>query len=280
MHLSGLHTAWLARVRAVHACNGREVHSAWSNSSMTDVGPEPATGSAVWLPAAAHTDGLGGTRWRTDLEVHSLGGSARFTVAVLKEGEGYGSVRAAAFALAGGQSLRLRDVLGSGALGRPWSGNATLGVWPTKGTMLTNSRTYNDQPDGTYGQSIAPEVPYPLTLWEFREARLVGLAESADPAVGFRTNLGLVSTSHARSTLEVALHRGDGTVLGTLPVTLEGGEYRQLTRVFRLVTAEDVPDGYAVISGSWDSSFLVYASVVDNRSGDPVHVPGVAFPYP
>ena len=73
--------------------------------------------------------------------------------------------------------------------------------------------------------------------------------------------------------MTTALHRGDGELLGTLRFELEPFEYRQWNSVFAAVTTEPVPDGVAVLTTPHlRCAFHATASVVDNRSGDPVFV--------
>ena len=93
-------------------------------------------------------------------------------------------------------------------------------------------------------------------------------------SAGFRTNLGLVNASAVETTVTAELFRADGTRLGELSVTLRPFESVQRTEIFREVTADAVADGYvAVKTTTYGAAFFAYASVVDNRSNDPVYMP-------
>jgi len=81
----------------------------------------------------------------------------------------------------------------------------------------------------------------------------------------------LASASPGAVDVEIDLHRADGTLLGTLPRSLQPYEYRQLNRVFEMVTGDVVDDGYAAVRTTTDGgAFFALASVVDNLTGDPV----------
>ena len=107
-----------------------------------------------------------------------------------------------------------------------------------------------------------------------QSARLVQLAQSATTTSGFRTNLGLVSACAATITASVSLYRGNGTLIGTKSYELRPYETRQIDRVFVYLTAESIEDGFAVITtASPGARLFAYASVIDNRSGDPIFIP-------
>jgi hypothetical protein len=43
-------------------------------SNSTLAAPLTVLSGALYIPAVAHTDGVGGTRWRTDIEISAIGG--------------------------------------------------------------------------------------------------------------------------------------------------------------------------------------------------------------
>lgn len=242
---------------------------------------EPAgTGDPVWVIGAAHLGGVGGTTWRTDLEVHAWGArTATFAIDMLKHGEDNTNPQRKTYTVPAGTSRRFADVLTS-ELG--FDGKATLRVTPTAGHLVVTSRTYNllgagnplGLPAGaTFGQFI-PALPAAAMIRSGEEGRLIQLAHDPGTTSGFRTNLALQSASGATIDVEVDLHRSDGTRLGTLTETLKPHEYRQLNGVFAGVTAARVDDGYAVVRPTTNGGqVLALASVVDNLTGDPVGMP-------
>jgi hypothetical protein len=104
---------------------------------------------------------------------------------------------------------------------------------------------------------------------------MIQLSRSADPSTGFRTNVGVVNLTSATTRIAIELFRADGVSLGVLERTIKPYEHRQFNDVFAAVDAGDVADGYAVATTDTDGgSFLAYASVVDNGSGDAIFLPG------
>ncbi len=111
-----------------------------------------AAGETVYIPSAAHLRGAVGTNWRTDLELHNPGSSTvTATVALLEQDRDNSSPRTAQVSLEAGKSHRYEDVLTSLF---SHSGAAALRVTPAGGSLMVGSRTYNDQPAGTFGQSM------------------------------------------------------------------------------------------------------------------------------
>jgi len=235
-------------------------------------------GEAVYVVAAAHLAGIGGTNWRTDAEVHNWGSSsAMFKIELLEHGVDNSSPsHAETYILGGGKSLRLEDILAS-EFG--FTGAAALRITTTSGHVLVTSRTYNllgagnsaGLPAGaTFGQYI-PGVTMENAIREGEEGRLIQLSHTPGGASGFRTNLVLVNATAKQIAVEVQLHRGDGMLLGTTTRTLAPYEYRQLNAVFELVTGSEVADGYAVVKTTTaGGAVFALASVVDNLTGDPI----------
>jgi hypothetical protein len=266
-------TTYYSRIRATATCGATTYTSAWSNVEATVVNPVPS-GDSLYVPAAAHASGLAGTNWKTDLEVHNPGTTqARFTLELLRKDLDNSSPQTVSFTLDGGTSRRFGDVLFDPGVGLGYSGAATLKVTPWIGSVMVTSRTYNDQALGTSGQFV-PGQPDEATIARRHEARLIGLSQSMSPAIGYRTNLGLVNATDTAIWIEVKLYKADGTYLGTLTYFLPPYGFNQLGGIFKLVTDQDVTDGYAVLRATTSSgAFFAYASVIDNRSGDPIYIP-------
>ena len=228
----------------------------------------------VYVPAAANNSGLSETRWRTDLQVKARGSEgATFTVELLEKESDNSQPISIERTLAAGESLRLANLVET-EFGV--TGSGALRVTATSGQILVSSRTFNDDPEGTYGQSV-PAVPESEATPFGSQVTLIQLSRSADPEAGFRTNIGFVNTTGLEITVQVDLYSADGSPLGTVRSDLLPNDYRQLTDVFAAVTAGDVADGYAVVRTITEGgAFIVYASVVDNRSGDGVLLLGQA----
>jgi formylglycine-generating enzyme required for sulfatase activity len=219
------------------------------------------------VPAAAHAPGAEGTNWRTDLAVLNRGASrADFTIALLKRDADNSSPLMVDRSVETGKTAGFSDVV-LAEFG--FTGAGALVVLSGSSDLMVSSRTYNDDPDGTFGQFV-PGYP---------ESELLGAGETAvmmplHQTAGFRTNLGFASVSEARTDLVVTLYDGNGTKLGTVPWTLEPRGYAQVDRIFTRVTAASVENGYAEItSNTAGAAYMAYASVTDNRSGDSICIP-------
>ena len=226
------------------------------------------------IPAAASLHGLAGTNWRTDVELHNPSGdTATIKVSPLLRGQANPDPTVRTFSLDAGQSLRLDDVLGT-QFGL--SGAAALRIRCTSyDDIVATSRTYNDAGDRTYGQFISA-LPLDAAIGTVHSGRLIQLSQSSTDDTGFRTNIGLTNATGTATDVVIALYDGAGHHLGDVPQHLEAYEYVQIDRIFRKVSDAAVDNGYAIVSSSTPGAgFYAYASVVDNRSSDPINIPAM-----
>jgi len=226
---------------------------------------------SLYIPGSAHVNGACGTQWRTDVEMYNPGSTTTtYRLELLKRGQANPAPRRKTFTIAPGHCVRYTDVLSS-LFG--FTGAAALRITPTTGTVIVTSRTYNQTSRGTYGQFILA-VPVSRAIAKGESVPLVQLADSASTSSGYRTNIGFVNATDKTITVGTDLYDDGGTKLGTKTVHLRSYEYKQVDRIFRSVTSSTLDNCYAVLSTSTSGgAFLAYASVVDNRSGDPVYVP-------
>jgi|GEM_PF-818722 len=220
-----------------------------------------------YVLGAAHVPGLNQTVWRTSLELCNLGAAAcSVEIAFLARGQANLVPPAVTMLLPWGRCARFDDVVGS-LFGLQEAAGA-LRVGCDGGGCLAIARTFNDSPEGTYGSAL-PALAAESAASTQDSAALIHLTESADDGSGYRTNLELLNASEVPLTLHVDLYGANGGELGGLTVDLLPFESRQLTRVFRQVTAAAVADGYALLYTSTPGGrFFAAASLVDNRSGD------------
>ncbi len=158
------------------------------------------------------------------------------------------------------------------------------GQWPAEiryaadvadgdGDLVVTSRSSNDAPAGTYGQLIAG-VPEAEAVGVGSDAVLPQLSRSLASGSGYRTNLGVVNVTGSALAVEVGFFDAGGGSLGTATYSVPAYGSIQRNNVFQEVTGEEVDGGYAVVRTTTPGGrFLAYASVVDNRSGDPVYIP-------
>lgn len=266
-------TTYYYRVRATVSCGGG-LTSPWSASGQTQVAPSGPSGSAaVYVPGAAALTGVGGSNWRTDLVVHNPGASsASFEIALLKRDQDNPNPQKATFSLDPGRSARYGNALANLF---QFSGAATLRVSPASGQVMVTSRTYDDQTTGTYGQFVAGRA-VARAIPAGTNARLIMLSQSASSTQGFRTNVGLVNATSLSISVELSAYRGsDGAFLGSKQWTLGPYKSIQINEILKTeFAAGEVDDAFAVVRTTTPSgAFFAFASVIDNRSNDPIYIP-------
>jgi hypothetical protein len=233
--------------------------------------PAQASSNPIYVASVANTPGNNQTVWRTDLEVFNPGPSeSHYQIAFLKADLNNQFPPTRDFVLAPGATARYVDVVGRlfGELG-----SGTIRVTPSDGTLACAARTYNNLDGRTYGQYIAG-VPDERGATTGERRIATQLSQAADDHSGFRTNFGVVNMTDRPLDVQAEFFRGDGTHLGNRTFHLEPYSSHQEGKVFRHFTGESVADGYiAVSSPTAGARFHAYASVVDNRSGDPFLVP-------
>jgi len=220
------------------------------------------------IPATAKAAGVNNTNWLTDMMVFNPGGTAVNAYAYYLEAEQDNSAaRGVEMGLGGSKFVKISDLV-SRMFGLANTSGALLLASPQP--LEITSRTYNDQGSaGTFGQFI-PAFPLADVLTDTRNGTLLHLSKTSH----FRTNIGGVNLLGAPLTLSVALYAEDGTLIGTAPYTLKPYEQFQTSAFIDQFTSQDVNDAYAVASSSTAGArFTVYASVVDNITGDPMFVP-------
>ncbi len=232
------------------------------------VAPLAAGGSApldVVLPAVASTPGLGGTQWRSDLVLVATGtSSAQVTLELHPRGEV--AAATATVDVPAGTASVLEDVVGT-TLGRVGSG--WLRLTSAAPGLLVASRTYNDDPAGTYGQEVAA-VDRADMVGPGERVVLPGLTSAA----GFRTNLGVASAAAVDTAVTVRARRDDGEVIGEVELAVPAGALLQVDRFLSERLGHVGPAWVELWSDDAGAAFFAYASVVDEGTGDPVLVPG------
>jgi len=217
------------------------------------------------VPAVARIDGVGDTSWFSDLTVANPGTMpVEVELTYLPRDRDNTQATTRDFVIEAGQSLTLTDVVqgtfettGSGAL-------LVRGRRP----VVVVSRTFNDTPDGTFGQFIAG-LDHRAAVQEGQTGHLLMLDESAL----FRSNLGLVNLSPYEVSAEVSFIDPSGSDLGSLAFTLPPRGVIQRNRVLRELTNLEVTGFRAEVRVlTPEGRVVAYASVVDNSSGDPTFV--------
>jgi hypothetical protein len=248
----------------------------WAYASVVDNGSgDPTTipmevveptksGTEVLVAGIAEIGGAGGTRWKSNLAALNLsGGEARATLEYRFDG----GVSTLDFSLANGELVEWENV--AAQLGAPdTSGAAAI---DSDVPLVVTARTFNDAPDGTFGQFL-PGLGAGATFGQGGRGVLSQIKRTDD----FRTNIGFTNYGDTTCTARVKLFGSDGVPKGNDVVVTEipAGGWKQQNRVFQAAGVAECPVGYAVVSvDTAGCRVWAYASVVDNGSGDPTTIP-------
>ena len=267
-----------------------------SISVVTPVSPTtistPSANSLI-IPSVGHLDGIN-SQWRSDVRItntapQKINYLLRFTPA----GGDTNSVKQTQVSIAANDTMALDDIVknwyGVGALGD--AANGVLEVRPLntngKGTPLpddvnvsfatvASSRTFNQSTGGTLGQYI-PAIPFASFIGKATgdpRAGILSIQQIAQSAV-YRTNLGIVEAAGKAASVLVSVFDAAGKNLLDLPLNLKAGEQQQLNSFLaaKNITLTDGRVEVKVTGG--DGKVTAYASVVDNKTTDPLLVSGV-----
>lgn len=213
----------------------------------------------VTLPAAAHLEGANDSEWRSNLVISNpLDRSLMYRIDYFVAGfDGSASTRYGAIPPKG-------SVLAEDIVQETFGHRGNKGWIRILGSHETHAvlRTYNRSETGTEGQSFSG-LPSDYSLSPKFE--LTAVEESDE----FRSNVGLINTSHLPNLAELWVVGDDGEMHG--PVLLELGPYeqRQVDRIVR-VAGLSAADGAVVEVAFRAAGGVVYGSKVDNSSNDPL----------
>jgi hypothetical protein len=194
---------------------------------------------------------------------------ATVTVELLERGRDNRWPEQVSYTIPAGTCVRVGDIIGT-AFGAEVSGGLRLTV--EQGDLITNSRTYNNDPDGTYGQ-LVPAYHDDEAIEHGESAALIHLSHSTSRLSGYRTNIGMLNAVASPITVEVRLCMASGAVIETLTYELRPYEFEQVGDIFAEAGSGNVADGFAVVrTTTAGARFFSYASVIDNRSADAIYV--------
>ncbi len=214
------------------------------------------------IAGAAHVAGIGETSWITDLTLYNPGDEdVTARIAFLPGGSDNSDAPEVEVTVLAGTTSNYSDVV-LDLLGSRGAGAIRI---VADGTLVGGSRTFNDSNDGTFGQFI-PAATIDRAVAAGDNVKLIGLAGNA----AFRTNIGFANASAETASVRIELFASDGNRIGQFGRTLEPWGWLQVSEVFSLVDAGDVEAATAVVHNlSTSSSIFVYASLVDEITGDP-----------
>jgi CubicO group peptidase (beta-lactamase class C family) len=231
-------------------------HDLWESVGIST---EPVGSAPVesWIPVVAHSDGVGGSAWRSDVGL--LNRSPISNRVRLRYRHGFFSFEDRELELAPGAARTMSDVVAE--IGEYGSG--ALQVFSSEPLAVT-SRTYNQSSEGSYGQSL-DGVTATGGLEQGESAVLMQLREDS----AFRSNIGVHNQWRRSARVEIELYSGDGSLLASFTRWVPPQTTVQINRPFRTIFTT----GYAVITLLSGQDVYVYGSVVDNATDDPTTIP-------
>ncbi len=237
--------------------------------ARTASGPQPdpdCSAPLVFVPAAAHLEGDGGSEWRTDVSIYNRTSQATSLSLWFfqRGGDSSSATCVDGGVLAAGTAVRLEDVV-LRTFGVSAAGAVGVGAGGVCAEYLVvSSRTYNQSSSGTFGQGI-PGLSRDGAVAAGMRAVLTQLYENES----YRTNIGLFSLGDV-AVVEVELYASDGSPRGQVTRVLQPYDVVQLNRVYG--AGAGITGGFAEVRVTWGGRVAVFASVVDNQTGDPTYV--------
>jgi PKD repeat protein len=222
------------------------------------------------VSVATQTAGVGGTSWRTELNIFNAGTQGANINLIFLPTAG-GSVLTRPIFLAPRQwttySNALLDLFGIG------TGAGALAIEATSAgvsaDLRVSSRTFTTGSSGTYGQSVPDVQPNELqqTLY------VTGMAASSS----FRTNVGIVNRSSVPLTSFLTLYDRNGATISTKTIGLAANSFQQspLSSYFPELNGSTYEVLTMVLTAAAKDAVSAYASVVDNATQDPIYIQAV-----
>ena len=219
-----------------------------------------------WIAAASHVDGAGSSHWRSDVAVLNRSASQATVEYRLYTPAG---VRTQQVALAGNAQDFRKDI--AAWLGYT-TGSGPLEVRSSQDVFVMG-RTYN-QVDATrsYGQNYDGQDPGSSLLSAGQSAWLPLLAQTPS----FRCNIAITNSGTTTANVTLALYDGQGNLLWSgnaeSDAITAGGFIQYLKPFQKYAGRNNIEHGYAKVTVNSGSGIIVWASVVDEASGDPTTI--------
>jgi hypothetical protein len=219
-----------------------------------------------WIAAASHVDGAGSSHWRSDVAVLNRSASQATVEYRLYTSEG---LKIQQVALSGNAQDFRKDI--AAWLGYT-TGSGALEVRSSQDVFVMG-RTYN-QVDATrsYGQNYDGQDPGASLLSAGQSAWLPLLAQNP----GFRCNIAITNSGTTTANVTLALYDGQGNLLWSgnaeSGAIASGGFIQYLKPFQKYAGRNNLEHAYAKVTVNSGSGVIVWASVVDEASGDPTTI--------
>jgi hypothetical protein len=243
------------------------------------------------LPAMGNTPGAGGTFWVNDFHVMNPQ-SYPLKVSLTWIPTGAGQARTFTITVDPNETQWAENILEEfeSAPGDMANKTGSLLVWvnpadnptvpddPARLGVVVQSRSFNERSTGTVGQGI-PGVIIGLVDFDLDNPGISAIATGvsdwgAAGVEGFRTNVGGVNLSDSSTTLWVSVINDAGLEISRRSFTINPGTHYQerLPTTVKHGTLEFWVQFPADFNPDFTDLVIPYASVVDNRTGDPTYL--------
>ncbi len=238
-----------------------------STVQVTVTGSDPATWKLT-VPAASHTKGAFETYWRTNLAAVNTGTETASIEAVFIPENGEAVTRQET--LGALETREWADVLISLFQLDPGAQLSGALHLSSNQPLSVTSWTFTENETGSFG-GFLPAIRAAQGLGPGSRGVLAQLRRSDV----FRTNIGVTNLGDAQATVVIHLRGMGGETLGhPVPLEVKGKGLKQISDIFDEAEAGDQQIAYATIEVTSENGLVwAYASVVDNRSGDPSIIP-------
>jgi hypothetical protein len=220
------------------------------------------------LPAVARVPGFGNTFFKSDVKVWNAS-SEEFAEVTARFACLEGDCGDRVFTVAPRQMLAWDDVVTS--LFHSTSAGGAM-EFVSKVPIVVTSRLYTPTLiESTYGMfvpGLPPESSSPALV-------VNGLSHPSDLSTGSRVNVGVFNQADVAQVVTYRLFDGSGNRIGQTARLFAPREFFQVNDVFAFLNvSQSVESAYCLIEGSELLPVFAYAAVIDNRSQDPIFVPG------
>ena len=237
----------------------------------------PLAAKNIYIPVAGVAQGANNTWFRTDVRIFNPSATTEIGISIHFQpaGQDGSQVPGRIVKVGPRKMVVLNDIVSFLAYPAPAIGAIRLDSDAGRSyEFVADSRTYTDSPNplaaGTFGQFIPAMDPANA----LRKTVVQHLAHSPDITVGFRTNAGAMNPNLDPAHVTPRLYSADGVLIGEGPaftVPPRSVRHMPLPAMVGRETIE-LTDGYLLLES--DVPVFGYGSVVDNRSGDQIFIPG------
>ena len=224
------------------------------------------------IPAAAANHGVGGTYWHTDVKLYQNGADNVFWNAcggnLAHPATNQDCVHVS---VPRGHVVALDDFASTFTNVPP-----PLGIFYSWDGLPANqglvfSRTYTIAPNGQPG-TLGQGIPG-ILITDLPTGDVSQLAPLSSDPTKYRANVGLSNPTANQETVTLRVRGEGGAILATQDIVLPGFSWTQLNNIYTTMHISPIPQtSYIEAQSTSTATFTLYASVIDNVSGDPTNL--------